>query len=190
MSPKSPVVELVEQVVHRRGEPIQLSTTGRRTFWVVRWRHPGEFVATSRVRWLSGPPDAEISLTVQGIERWRSRKGWSEDPVRKAVIPLGDLRPGPKITRLRLDSSEPAEVEVHRAAVGGVPVPSRSELRSWVSPAVRTLALPFTVLAGPTAWRLARTAVACVDRVQSLLARLESALDDDEEPAPAEADRG
>lgn len=181
VSPAQPVAELVERVVQRRGEPIRLSTESRRTFWVVRWRHPGEFVATSRVRWLSGPPDAEISLVVQGMERWRSRKGWSDDPVRKAVIPLGGLRPGPKITRLRLDSPEPAEVEVHRAAIGGVPIPSLSELQSWVSPAVRTFALPFTMLAGPTAWRLARTAVGCAARVQSLLSRKTFVVDDEPE---------
>jgi hypothetical protein len=182
VSPAQPVAELVERVVQRRGEPIRLSTESRRTFWVVRWRHPGEFVATSRVRWLSGPPDAEISLIVQGMERWRSRKGWSDDPVRKAVIPLGGLRPGAKITRLRLDSPEPGEVEVQRAAVGGVPIPSLSELQSWVGPAVRTFVLPFTMLAGPTAWRLARTAVGCAARVQSLLSRKTFVVDDEQEP--------
>jgi hypothetical protein len=186
--PAPTVADLVERMAQRRGEPIRLSTDSRRTFWVVRWRHPGEYVATTRVRWLSGPPEAEISLNVQGMERWRSRKGWSEDPVRKAVIPLGGLRPGAKISRLRLDATEPAEVEIHPAAIGGVPVPSRSELRSWVSPAVRTLALPPTVLAGPTAWKLARTAVACVDRVQSILSRRRFLDDGDEESARHQAD--
>jgi hypothetical protein len=190
VSPAPAVADLVEHVAQRRGEPILLRSESRRTFWVVRWRRPGEYVATSRVRWVSGPPEAEISLNVQGMERWRSRKGWSDDPVRKAVIPLGGLRPGPKISRLRIDSPEPAEVEVHPAAIGGVPVPSRSELQSWVSPAVRTFALPFTVLGGPTAWRLARTAVACVDRVQSILSRSRFLVDGGEEPGRDEADSG
>ncbi|MCP4963920.1 MAG: hypothetical protein GY926_01650 [bacterium] len=45
------------------------------------------------------------------------------------------------------------------------------------------------MFAGPMAWKLARTAVAYIDRIRWLLARLESALDDDEEPAPVEPDR-
>ena len=158
----APLQAIVERIVQRQGKPIVLGTEGRRSYWSVGWRRRGDFAATSRVRWISGPPEAEVSLRVQGRERWRSRSGWDEDPVRSAAIPLGGLRSGPMISRLRIDSPEPAEIEIQRAAINGLPVPTIEEIGAWVSPTVRTFALPFTMLAGKTAWLLARWAAGTV----------------------------
>jgi len=82
--------------------------------------------------------------------------------VRSAAIPLGGLRFGPMVSRIRINSPEPAEVEIQPAAISGLPVPTIEEIGAWVSPTVRTFALPFTMLAGGTAWRLARWAAGTV----------------------------
>ena len=155
----APVVEaMIERVVQRQRDPIVLGSEYRRSYWTVGWRRRGDLAATSRVRWISGPPEAQVSLTVQGRERWRSRNGWSEEPVRTAVVPLGGLRLGPKISRLKLESPEPAEIELLPTSIGGFPVPTIEDLGSWVSPVARTLMLPASVLVGGTVWRLARWA--------------------------------
>jgi hypothetical protein len=75
---------------------------------------------------------------------------------------LGGLRSGPLISRLRIDSPEPAEVEIQRAAISGHPVPTIEEIGSWIAPTVRTFAFPCAMLAGGTAWRLVRWAAGTV----------------------------
>ena len=167
VTPAPPLQAIVERIVQHQGKPLVLGTEGRRSYWTVGWRRRGDFAATSRIRWISGPPEAMVSLNVQGRQRWRSRSGWSEDPVRSAAIPLGGLRSGPMISRLRIESSEPAQVEIQRAAISGYPVPTFEEIGSWVAPTVRTFAFPFTALAGGTAWRLARFAAGAIAGVRS-----------------------
>ena len=174
VAPAPGIGELVQRVNQLRSEPIVLDSSSRWSYWNVHWRRPGDYVVSSRIRWLDGPPEAQLAVTVQGRELWRSRHGWNEEPLRTAMVPFAGLRAGPKLVRIRLDSPQPAQVELQRAAVSGVAVPTLSEIRSWVHPTVRTLTWPVTLVSEAT-WRLGRAASHGLGHLQSLVSRIERA---------------
>ncbi len=107
----------------------------------------GDQVVTVNLRWLEGPADASLIFSLNGAERWRSTRGWSDEDVRHGAIPVGGLRSGFGFYELRLDSSEPARVEVTPGTVRALPVPIQVEYRSWLRPLAVTglIAVPVVI---------------------------------------------
>ncbi len=96
------------------------------------WRRNGDQIAAINLRWLEGPPDASLVLKLNGTERWRSTRGWSDEDTRHGVIPIGSLRSGLGTYEMRLESPAPAAVEITPGVVRAVPVPILVEYRSWL----------------------------------------------------------
>ncbi len=128
---------LAETISERaaRGERGQISTDQpiRRGLF---WRRSGDQIATINIRWLRGPADASLVFSLNGAERWRSTRGWSDEDARHGVIPIGSLKSGVGVYEMRLDATEPAAVEITPGTVHARPVSILVEYRSWL----RTLA--------------------------------------------------
>ncbi len=124
---------LAETISERaaRGERGQMSTDQplRRGLF---WRRSGDQMVTVNIRWLEGPADASLAFSLNGTERWRSTKGWFEDDTRHGVIPIAGMRSGLGVYELRLDSTEPAAVEITPGTVHAQPVSILVEYRSWL----------------------------------------------------------
>ncbi len=113
------------------GEPGRI-TTARPVRRGLTWRRNGDQIAAINVRWLEGPQDASLVLKLNGTERWRSTRGWSDDDTRHGVIPIGSMRSGLGTYEMRLESPTPAAVEITPGVVRAVPVPIFDEYRSWL----------------------------------------------------------
>lgn len=111
-----------------------LSTSGRARYRGLGWRRHGDQLAVLPIRWRSGPDDATFIISVNGSERYRSVKGWNERPDRRALIPIAGMRSGYFTYQLRLEASEPAELEVATHSVRSIDVPALAEYRSWYRP--------------------------------------------------------
>jgi hypothetical protein len=136
---------LAESVSEREwGGERSLISTDQPIRWGLSWHRSGDQFATLNLRWIAGPPDASLVFRLNGAERWRSTRGWSDEDERHGVIFVGGLRSGPGSYELRLDSAEPAAVEITPGTVRTLPVPLLAEYRSWL----RTLAFVTPVAAG------------------------------------------
>jgi hypothetical protein len=98
------------------------------------WRRSGDLIAAVNLRWLEGPADASLVLKLNGTERWRSTRGWSDKDTRHGVIPIGSLRSGLGSYEMRLESPTSAAVEITPGTVRALPVPIFVEYRSWLRP--------------------------------------------------------
>jgi hypothetical protein len=103
------------------------------------WRRSGDLIAAVNLRWLEGPPDASLVLKLNGTERWRSTRDWSDEDTRHGVIPIGSLRSGLGSYEMRLESPTRAAVEITPGTVRALPVPIFVEYRSWLRPLAAVL---------------------------------------------------
>ena len=111
--------------------PLLLNTEDRSTIRGAGWRRQGDQFVLLPIHWWSGPDDATLIIKVNGIERYRSVKGWEDQPQRRALIPIGAMRSGPFTYQLGLEAEGAAEVEVNARSVRSMEMPARAELRSW-----------------------------------------------------------
>ncbi len=126
-------------VSYRQIEQIgELSTDGVKPF-VARGflrRKSGDHVFRVGIRWVEGPPDATVSFRIGGVEQWRHRRGWADEDERNVAIPVGGRRSGPGVFQMRLESSEPARLELLSGTVASADVAVGAEYRAWLRPAL------------------------------------------------------
>lgn len=110
------------------------------------WRTRGDQIALLPIRWIEGDPDAQVRVMFAGRERGSTTRGWSSEPQREVILPVGDIRRGPMSVLIELTASGPAAVEIRpAAAIHHFRLPAFAELRSWLYP------LSLAVLAGAVA---------------------------------------
>ncbi|MGI9642191.1 MAG: hypothetical protein ACR2N9_05355 [Acidimicrobiia bacterium] len=134
VTPAPTAVQLRSRVRDKVMPPRRLSSDDGRSVGVF-WRRSGDLWMTAPVRWIEGPDDARLVLYGDRTERARSVKGWSAASQRLVQVSLGGARPGPMLVTAEVVSPEFAEVEIGQvAAVNGLILPSRTELRMWFRP--------------------------------------------------------
>jgi hypothetical protein len=141
--------EVVNRVRNAMERPLVLSTEGQRTLSHVAWRHRGDILAVLPIYWVTAPPTASVHVFVGGRERASAVRGWTDAADQNVAVPLGDVRRGLVGVLVRLDSDEPATVEVDRAtSIYQLPLPAFAEYRTWLFPAfVTTVAVAGTAAA-------------------------------------------
>ena len=132
--PASVGIRLRSRVRDNVAPPHRVTSDAPRTYGMF-WRRRGDLWLTVPIRWIEGPDDARLVVYGNRTERARSVKGWSPAAERLVHVPLGGARAGPMVVSAELISSEFAEIEVSPpAAVNGLILPSRAELRMWFRP--------------------------------------------------------
>jgi len=113
---------------------------GSATAWALFWRRKGDLLAPATVHWISGPDDATLRIIANRTERARTVKGWTDGPDQRVNVPLGGALNGPMVVQVVLESSEPAAVEMARAAaVYSMMLPGGAEMRTWLRPMLLTM---------------------------------------------------
>lgn len=152
-------VRLRSRVRDTVAPPRRLSSGDGASFGVF-WRRSGDLWMATPVQWIEGPDDAHLVMYGNRTERARSVKGWSSASHRLVHVPLGGARRGPMLLRAKVISTEYADVEVGPiAAVNGVILPSRTELRMWFRPLLMFTAAAALITLAVGASRIVRRLV-------------------------------